>query len=398
MSKLAALLDRLSVSVSPSYFPSLYEEIQAKEPALDPTDEGWLRSLNARFALFSEETLAAVLAGARAICEHPDLSAYTALLTAALTDERYRNTERTSLRPPRGEGLAFAMAPLYPLLAALPACVAEMQRLGLPAEVIAANLTEFEISLCESREHTGRACLEWGFFGWLRSYLDVKILHVGCLNFERVPLKNPLRVLRRREGGALVLLPENVKMHRSGLCLGSAGCEEEAGSFLAEFKEDGQAYYGHPCDARGVVAKPLSRYDKRDYACVLQPGDPILSVHIPGKTNLKGDAPRAAYAETLRLLAACFPNEHPRAFVCFSWLMNKDIAPLCGGAANIENFQAPYLPFPIKSDGREVFTYVFPAPFERYEDLPENTRMARAFKRHYLAGNVLHGFGGMFLI
>ena len=65
--------------------------------------------------------------------------------------------------------------------------------------------------------------------------------------------------------------------------------------------------------------------------------------------------------------------------------------------SNIIAFQKKFIRFPTVSSGNSVFYHVFLKKYERLQDLPENTSLQRALKKHYFEGNYIYDLGGFFL-
>ncbi len=385
----------------PDYFPTLYDD-GVSDGSLDSTlivDETYIRSVAARHGLFDIQ-LDPVLAGARALGENKPLLRYANLLGRAMSDrERFLRTADKVAIPWKGEpDPAFDFASLLAMLPLMDKTDAMLRSHHLPERYIHGIFREFEACVNIYELRFGRPALDQTYFGWLQHYIDATIIRFGELNFERRYFPSCAVALKNRMSGGTVVLPFNTRMHREGMILGSAGFTDNSGSYDAAFTESADYYTGFPCDAMGFCSGKLERYPKSEWETALMPGDPVLSIHIPRGAKLGGSFCGDSYAEALEVLRSCFPEFKPKAIVCFSWLMDKRIDELCGGAPNIVNFQKPYLAFPLLSAGKEVFSFVFIKPFERLEDLPEDTRLMRALKKRYLDGGCIHAFGGLFLL
>jgi hypothetical protein len=103
-------------------------------------------------------------------------------------------------------------------------------------------------------------------------------------------------------------------------------------------------------------------------------------------------------AQIRTFLKTWFPEYTYSAFTCVSWLVNPEVAVLLGPDSNISKFSALFHPLTHKASGISVFPFVFHRSVpEDFADLPENTRLERALKAHYLSGKVLHEMYGFFL-
>ena len=53
--------------------------------------------------------------------------------------------------------------------------------------------------------------------------------------------------------------------------------------------------------------------------------------------------------------------------------------------------------YPNKTEGKSVFTFIFLKPEDtKLQELPEDTRLMRAVKKHYLDGGFIYEHGGLF--
>ena len=395
-----ACLKAIAVSAYPENFPALYEQMAADGSLDDPTitTAAYISEINARYSLF-KQYLKEVIDAGEAIRQNPALLRYTNLLARAMQDREHFASGRVGLPASEAYDPAFAFSPVIAMLPSMAITEKNLKEHHIPQPYYDQTFASFEGCVRIVEQRFGHPGMNATYFGWLQHYFEVTIFHIHTLNFER---KNAMpascAVLKSRHTNDIVVLPYNKVMHRDGMILGSAGYTDEAGSYTAEFREDEDAYVGYPCDKLGFCMGIRVRYYKTDWELALAPGDPVLSVHIPRGTTLGGNACEEAFDQALRFYAEHYPEFKPKAFVCYSWLMDKRLDAICGGTKNISVFQSYFKTFPIPSAGKEVFSFVFIHPFDRYEDLPEDTRMMRALKKRYLDGDFVHAFGGVRLI
>jgi len=126
-------------------------------------------------------------------------------------------------------------------------------------------------------------------------------------------------------------------------------------------------------------------YEKGGFS--LQPGDKVKSIHIPSSgepfdSQARLDSYRRAYAFFQKELGG-----GPLVCVCHSWLLYPEYKKILKPDSNIAGFQGDFDiiqadsgPF---SDAWRVFGPAHTLPAGQ---LPEDTSMRRAFKRHLLAG------------
>jgi hypothetical protein len=97
-------------------------------------------------------------------------------------------------------------------------------------------------------------------------------------------------------------------------------------------------------------------------------------------------------------MATYFPDYAYKAFFCGSWLLDPQLGDLLGHDSNIALFGKRFTPVCTKNDGYGVFRFAFLKPDNNFafEDLPEDTRLQRAVKKHYLDGKAIYAMHGFF--
>ena len=182
----------------------------------------------------------------------------------------------------------------------------------------------------------------------------------------------------------------------SGQIVGTVGEDETA--FVATFTETPDAFEGYEADLKNAVVLPTPvTLKKSEWEVVADEKTHTVNVHIPEDGAFTPEAIKAAYRDCLDMLARCFPDFHPRAFTCHSWMMDPQLAQFLRPESNILAFQRKYMRYPTKSNGKESFAFLFRKPAERPEDLVEDTSLQRKVKAHYLAGKSLYAASGIFM-
>ena len=99
----------------------------------------------------------------------------------------------------------------------------------------------------------------------------------------------------------------------------------------------------------------------------------------------------------LTLAKEYFPDYSVKALLCVSWLLEPQIGDLMGSSSKVAGFGNMFHRFPIVSNGKAIFNFVFIGQYPDYESLPEDTRMQRVFKKLYMDGGYIHHFGGIII-
>jgi len=381
----------------PEYFNALYDEMCA-DGSIDSTElfsEEYIRAVNDRYGLL-KTNLDIVLEAAKEIAANEPLRRYTNLMGRALAKG---NAPAFQLPWPETPTLGTDFAGFIAMLPAMDIPSKNMDAHNLPKVYRDDVFSQFEKCIDIHTMRFGRPALNQLYFGWLGRYLVPDIFSFGGFNMQQINSLAPYVVmLRNKNTGELEVVMYNSVMHRDGMVLGSAGFEDEAGSYTAKFEEFDDRYEGYPCARSGFCTGVKQTYPKSDWEIAIRPGDSVISVHIPRGAKLSGNALPDAIEESLKFYDEYFPEFKPKAVYCASWLMDTRIDEICGGAPNIVNFQRDFHAFPIRSAGKEIFSFVFIHPFEKLEDLPEDTRLMRALKKRYLEGGFIHAFGAIYPI
>ena len=186
-------------------------------------------------------------------------------------------------------------------------------------------------------------------------------------------------------------------VHRTGMPLGSAGFEDEEGSFSATFEETETEFIGNPVE-NYRIQKEKKYFSKKEWVLGYKPGDNIISIHIPRNTDLSPEKISLAFKEALEIFKRSFPEFSPKAIYCSSWLLDPTLNEILGEKSNISSFSAPYVRHPNRNNGRDIFGYVFPVGIEDFSLLPEHTSFHRKLKEKYLKGEYIYSYSGAILL
>lgn len=141
---------------------------------------------------------------------------------------------------------------------------------------------------------------------------------------------------------------------------------------LGRLEFESSSFHGQPCQACGVS---------------LAPGDPVKSIHIPSSGEPFG---LEARLDSYRRAHSFFRGEREDGklvCVCHSWLLYPGYRDILPENSNIRSFMEDFTILRVDEEGFEDAWRVFGADAQKPpQDLPENTSMRRAFKRHLMAG------------
>ncbi|MBR2633951.1 MAG: hypothetical protein IKD31_00035 [Clostridia bacterium] len=356
--------------------------------------------LEERFHLFGEY-FSAVLEGFEDLKSDPYRKELMDILSLYLKDCTVK--EARAIKCPGTVGTPASN--MMPFLIHLPSVEKAFENLlsrGFSEEEAMGTMEVYKIYLWETQNfRSGFVGLAPNISSWLTYFTKGSIFYPGfCgLNYQITalsPKNSPYFLKNKATGELLPVFGGNLVFHRSGFPLGSAGAEEEEGSFETVFEETEEEYVGHPT-VGDTVSPARQRYPKSEWELALQPGDDVLSVHIFFKTDFNPETVTRSMEIGKELALRCFPERNFKAMHCCSWLLSPVLNEVLGDKAKISSFSSRFVRYPVKSAGKSVFSYVFPGKFESLEDLPENTSLQRALKKRFLGGGKVYETGGVIL-
>ena len=335
------------------------------------------------------------------IAKSDALSRLLALLVRALRDRDFAKEDLkvfTMPVSPTGErDIAYDMLTALAITSLVPYSYALLERRGIPREIMLSALRAPEACINEFRRRYDGA-YGYHLIEWSQRSIEGHIFRIGRLEIEIFAKLSTRIIVFRSASGETVALAHEITLHRDGFALGSFGYTDEEGSYYAEVAETEDAYVGYPVLGNGFVAKEKISLPKREYTPVLRRGDPIVSLHIPPDGALSEEAVDATLEETRAFLARYYPDYEYKAFYCGSWLLDPQLREIVGEDSNIAKFGKRFAPVTVKSGGRAVMNFVFLTLSKEVDlaSLPENTRLERGLKRHYLDGRCIYEMHGYF--
>ncbi len=301
-------------------------------------------------------------------------------------------------QPPVGTGLAYDFLHLFPAIPTIGQSTANLRSRGLPADVIADTLAEYDYCVKLCVDMLGRPAFDFGRLHWIRRVIANSLIHIGRFKYD-LPGKfmKGFRVYRN-EKSDLTVLADGIIVHRSGGILGSAGMEDADGSFTACLLETETAIQGHPV-VNGLVQRETVRLAKTEWQLCLSAEDGVLGIHIPPGGGFDQKTMDEAFARAKDVFHKHYPDYPFKAFFCSTWLLSPQLRPLLKPTSNILSFQNNFTRLPCYSDGKGCFSFLFGYlndPPKDMAELPEETSLQRAVKQLYLSGGCLHEGEGFF--
>lgn len=379
----------LGVEKYPEELNAFYEESAGK--LLDICSAEHMNKLEETYGILGDY-FDEVMKGAEAVANSPAHLCWGQVVATYLFDKDTSYVSKIPM-PASDETPAGDMLPLLIMLVMVPNMVRDYRMRGMNEEKIKHYLGTFRRSMTIVKSKTGRLGINQLYYSWTMHYVKAMIFDLGGFNFEMKKFPAGAKYFKNRKTGKLIVLCSGT-FHSSGMRLGAAGFENEAGSFTAEIEETEDCYYGKEA-VDGLVVNEKKAYPKAEWECVVNTGDWMLSVHIPRKADLSEEAFEKAMDAAVVFARESYKEYQPVCLYCSSWLLDPTLANIIGKDSKIAKFGDKYVRYPNKSAGKEVFTFVFPPRVTDLNELPENTRLERGLKKLYLEGGYVHAYSGV---
>jgi hypothetical protein len=122
--------------------------------------------------------------------------------------------------------------------------------------------------------------------------------------------------------------------------------------------------------------------------CSLPEGAPVLSVHIPTGAEMTREALDESYSKARKFYKNFYPDFSDAPFFCHSWLLSPALKTLLPHCSKILGFQSDYQIVDVDEANEGFYLYIYNQreKVTDNEQLPENTSLQRAVKRHLLNG------------
>ena len=228
---------------------------------------------------------------------------------------------------------------------------------------------------------------------WNMNYVYAKIVNFCGYNFEVNVFNHNAVCLKNIATGELKVLLVNTTMHRDGFVLGTDGYTDTKGAWDATYEETADAFVGFAANDEGIVLNKKLCFPKTEWKEFAKKGDKLLSLHIPKGADLTKENLDMVLSEGSRKAKEVFGETS--ILYCFSWLLEPQFEKILKQGSNIVAFGKRFTRFPVLCDGKGVFSNVFSENNGEYDELPENTSLERAVKKHYLDGKFLYLYPGI---
>jgi hypothetical protein len=311
-----------------------------------------------------------------------------------MIDNEYEKITKIPVPEPDGT-LAGDLLQLFIHVPSIEAAYESYLRRGFDEETALSYMEGYHRNITHTAKNVnGRVSMIGMYFRWFCLYTKARIFRYMGFNFE---LHNWTLsyVIKNKKTGEVLPLSKEAKYHRSGEVLGSAGAEDEEGSWEATFEETEDAFIGHPA-VNCKFTKEKATFSKSEWEMHLKPGDKVIGIHIPKNTDFSDENIHASFEGAKEIVKKGYADWNPKMLVCSSWLLCPDLEEMLKPDSRILAFGRRFIRFPRKGTGKSPFSFVFPQSFKgTYEELPEDTSLMRALKARYVGGGFLLDYTGV---
>lgn len=293
--------------------------------------------------------------------------------------EILRNMKKWQMRIAISDNVSMTNA--LAVAALVPDIIDGLMRDGFSREISEKTVLDVDESIMAPTLKGEAPGLDVALVQWFLHFINLDIVRIGRLNFERVHEWHGRANVYENAAGEEVIFPYHIGMNAEG---GACQHGEDMAFFATITEEDGMIC-GHRA-VNGIAERAITRLPKSEWKLVLQFGDPTIGVHIPDKEPFDVATLEATYQEALPILKKCWPELHPKALTCQSWLMDHQMDTFLRPESNIVQFHKPFTQIPARANNTSALNYVFGEVPKSFENLPEDNSMRRGMKALYMRG------------
>lgn len=389
--ELRQIADRLGLGEYPEALEAVYE---AQKGSTAPAcDLALIDSLQETYDLFGE-FYDLVKETAMQINADPDLNTY--VRAAAQFHKENDKATATKLPVPNiGDSPVMNFMMLHIMMPLIPESFVSLEKRGFTWEEMEDNRRAYKSGIAIVKRQTGHPGINRTYFSWQNLYCRAMIYKVAGFWFEIKQFPTQALWLRNRQTKQVVPLMKGTFFRDGSMQLGAKNYEDPEGSFVTEYTEDEENFYGYGC-VDNIVSREKQTWPKSLWECVARPGEYCLSLHIPRNADVSTEGTMKACRIGLQIARERFPEYGKMNCVfCASWLLNPRLKEIQGPQSRITQFEECFVKYPNKdTTGGAVFSFVYVRKPADLNDLEENTSLQRKLKKMYIEGDCIHTYSG----
>jgi len=290
MYSLDSLMHDLNIKNYPSAWEDILDEAVNAYKELDVLKDSYIDYLNNKYDAFPKYYDLLKKAAAE-IRSNEKLAVFTSLLCIAMRDRENIANQLDELDLPTAQDgectVGYDLCAIFPFLQFADDMASYLEKRDVPKDVIVSTIREFEDFISEGTPMYDRPLMNKIYLVWGQLFIDHKIIRIERFNLEFCDECHMHAKVFRDSKGEIITLVDNLRIHKSGYALGSAGYEDENGSYHAMITETDTYYEGYPANSDGTCSVEKIRLSKSDWSCVLSHSDKTISVHIPSSVPSK---------------------------------------------------------------------------------------------------------------
>lgn len=263
----------------------------------------------------------------------------------------------------------------------------------LPAEQIKMEKGQLRWTVSKNPETGEPKWVTMGLMGWNTLYVKGLIMDVGRLTFELNNIYFGVKAYRNKKTGKHVLIAEPGEYGMDGY-MPDGECEDDV--VVADFYEDDDVVRGNLITFAGQVCRIVMTLDKSEWELVLEDGDEVLSVHISPNGKLDKEAATDSYSRARAYFKEVFPDFEPKAYICDSWLLGRELPRFVKESSNIFAFLREYYNVPRSGSNEDTLNFLYKAsPDVDLSTLPENSSLQKGIKEWMMSGKIMYSGKGI---
>ena len=395
ITELRQIADRIGLGEYPPELEAIYEA--QKGSTAKACDLDVIASLQEKYDLFGDY-YELVVQSANEINADPDMNTWVRVAA-----QFYRENDRTTANklpvPALPAKVVTDFMMLQIMMPMIPESFAAMEKRGFTWDELDDARRAYKSGISVVKRQTGTPAVNKTYFSWLGLYARAEIFKISGFWFEVRQFPAQALWIKNKENGQILPLMKATFYRDGTMLLGAKNYEDAEGSFVTEFTEDEENFYGYAC-IDNVTKNEKKTYPKSAWECVARPGEYCLSMHIPTKADVSTEATMAACKVALKMVHERFPEYGVgNGVFCASWLLNPRLKEIQGPQSRITQFEECFVKYPNKdTTGGAVFSFVFVRKPANLEDLQEDTSLQRKLKKMYLEGDCIHTYSGAIFV
>ena len=295
--------------------------------------------------------------------------------------------------------IAYDCASAFAILGHMPKYKEELNALGIEDKICYDTISLIDINITMGSEKAGRPICDHETFTSYGAYLYTKTLWIERFRFQLTSSsKYPIYVFKNKNNDIKIMM-RDVYVDKSGYLCGSAGISDENEGAYAELTEGEDYYEGYFVDEKTNLVIPTpQRISKSEWELILKPNEDVLKIHVPFGGNFTPEAFDASFSKGEKVMRALYHDRDIKGICATSWFFTPALKGLLKETSNIMAFRNCFTLYPKKSQGYDVFEFVFENPIKSYAELdvdklPEDNSLRRGVKELFKKGVYFPEFG-----